>query len=170
MVKGDSSSSGLRPHLLRLLRVLVGIGVAAAGVLIVIGELEYLLRRCNSDAPVMEVRFWPPFAAEAIIAGGLVLAGWPRAKARTASAKPSPRRRAVQVTLSVTAILLGAVLIVLAYELAVGPCASPAMTFPSIWAVGGVVGPATLAVGVLVAVWPTPFDEEAERRLAQPPA
>lgn len=148
------SASSLRSKTLRILRVVVGIAVAAAGVLIVLGELDHDLYRCNSDVPVMEVRFWPPFAAESIIAAGLILAGWPRPRGR-AEQLTSQRRWIGQTALSVIALLLSSVLILLTQGRAVGPCVWGEPTQLTVWATGHVAGPVILTIGVLAAVWPT---------------
>jgi len=148
-----SSSSLLRSNALRILRAVLGAAVAVAGVLIVLGELDYQLERCNSEAVVMQVRFWPPFAAEAIIAAGLVLAGWPRSKPNAGRVAPQ-RRWLGQTTVSVVSLFLGAVLVLLAQQRAVGPCILAETTQLSIWATGHIAGPVILAIGVLAAVWP----------------
>lgn len=164
-VEREISGSPLRSSVPRILRAVVGTAVAVAGVLIVFGELDHQLYRCNSDAPVMVVRFWPPFIPEAIIAAGLMLAGWPRSKPK-AGQVVSPRRWIGQTTLSVLAIVLGPVVVLLARQRAVGPCVWGETTELTVWAVGGVAGPVMLAIGVLAAVWPT---ARGSRRAHRPP-
>ena len=141
--------------LLRGVRVAVGLAVVVMGAFIVFDELGRHLSDCRSEAARMPLaQHWPPFAVDAMIAVGLVLAGWPRSTP-TFGRVPSRRRLGGQTALGVAGIVLGAVLVLFGPLRYRDPCLIETTSALMGWAAGHLIGVLLLAAGVLAAVWPT---------------